>query len=200
MTPNEALQLYAAIKLHFTSATYNAIKYNFKLKKQINLEKRPDRFYINKLARHHDPKGLCIANLCISPHMWTGQFFESCGQENYHKWKKYQDGQTYWFGQELKKLKFDSFHAKISEHPQALRLYLSKNMSLDTLVIINDICPFSDTWNDILKDDPTWKRVEFLIQKYKFFVLYDQKKIFKLIKKYMEEQRFMLTYDSVSDK
>lgn len=199
MTPNEALQLYAAIKLHFTSKTYNAIKYNFKVKR-INLDKRPDKFYINKLARYPDPKGLCIANLCISPHMWTGQFFEKCGQENYHKWKKYQDGQTYWFGQELKLLKFDSFQVVKHEHPSLLKLYLSNQISLDTLVIINDIQNFSNKWDTVLKDDPTWKRVSFLINKYKFFVLYNHTKISMMIKKYMEEQRFILTYDSVSDK
>jgi hypothetical protein len=185
--PIESLQLYLALKAHFCSS-YDAVKYNFKLKRQPNLNKRSDKHYLIKLARHSDPKGLVISNLIIDPKMWVGHFFETNGQKNYINWRRFQDGRSYWFTEEIQQFQKDSFVIRGNEHPHILRLYLGKKICLDTMIMSENCIHFSDKWNlSSLKDDLVWQQVHFLMTKYSRLISYDREKIFKVLEeKYLD--------------
>jgi len=175
MSPREALQYYTAVKLHFTAESYDAFKFNFKTK-HLNFEKRPDKHYFNKLARQKDPKGIVIANLAIEPSLWVGRLFETQAQERYQSWKKYQESQTYLFQEEIKQLDQKSFLTINDQHPLAMKLYLRKKISLDTLAICHDFIPFN--WEN---DDPIMHDIAFKIRKYRPFITYNKKKLKEIL-------------------
>ena len=179
MTPVEALQLYTAIKLHFISEDYDCVKYNYKTK-NINFSKRKDKIQLNKLARQQDSKGLLIANLSINPKLWVGELFEQKAQQRYWDWKKYQNSQTYCFKEELKLLSKNSFETD-GQHPEALKLYIRKKISLDTITILNDFLNFIYEWDKKLKNDVVWESIRLTIIKYRSFIRYDEDKISEIV-------------------
>ena len=188
MTPSEALQHFVALKLHFSSADYDAIKYHFKTR-HLNLDNRKDKYFFIKLARQPDPKGLCIANISYSPTMWVGELFEPPAMERYWSWRRYQEGLTYYFSQELKKFNKDDFKCPIENvgtwhHPQALKRYLRQDVSLDTLTILNDFIQFDKIWDSYLNGDPVWQHVKLVINKYRPFISYDREKIINVMSKH----------------
>ena len=178
MTPNEALQLYMAVKLHFKNESYDAFRYNFKTKTKIDISKRKDKFFINKLSQHSDARGLLVANLSVIPSMWLGQIFETEALDRYRAWKKFQEAKTYLFKEQIRQLDDASFDILPHQHPQLLKLYLSKKLSLDTLVILDDFFEFTQYWND---DDPVIKGIKLVMKKYRPFIPYDKEKIKKVI-------------------
>jgi hypothetical protein len=192
MTPQEAFQYYVSVKLHFTQVKYDAFKFNFRTKK-VKFEARKDKFFFNRLAKNTDPKGLVLANLSIRPKLWVGQLFEPQSQEIYWAWKKYQESQTYLFGeeiglfqQEISRFKRNAFKANANQHPEVLKLYLGGKVSLDTLAILNDFVNFVEEWDITLADDPIWKGISFSVVKYRPFISYDRKKISKIIKEVLD--------------
>ena len=72
MQPWEAYTLFSALKLHFESDGYDAIKYNFKTSARPNsFNKRKDRFFFAKLAKKYPTdaalKDFLIANFVYGP-------------------------------------------------------------------------------------------------------------------------------------
>ncbi len=181
---HEALQLFISIKTHFNSPNYDAIKYHFKTKRRSSLDKRPDKFFFYKLAKHPDPKGMLLANFSHTPTIWIGELFEPAGLERYYQWKKYKEGLTYFFNEEIKQLDHDSFKVIKQTHPKALQLYLANKLCLDTLTILNDFIMFSKVWDIEMKDDLVWEMVRFKINKYQPFVIYNPEKIIKYMKQH----------------
>ena len=45
-----------------------------------------------------------------------------------------------------------------SRHPQILKEYLRDNISLETMVILNNILGYKDQWDKVLTD-PVWQTV-----------------------------------------
>jgi len=182
--PNEALQLYLSIKLHFTSESYDVIKYGFKTRGTSDYTKRRDRYQILKLSRHKDPKGLLIANLSLKPNLWLGDLFSNDGKERYFEWQRYREAQTYLFAEEIKQLNGASFKYKEGEHPEVLRLFLSQAICLETLTILDDFVSFTHFWSF---SDPIWDEVKFRIVKYRPFVEYNYDKIKDILKRHFRE-------------
>jgi hypothetical protein len=185
MTPQEAFQYYVSVKLHFTQVKYDAFKFNFRTKK-VKFEARKDKFFFNRLAKNTDPKGLVLANLSIRPKLWVGQLFEPQCQDTYWAWKKYQESQTYLFGEEIGLFQHDAFRVISQQHPGVLKLYLGGKVSLDTLVILSDYADFIREWDAALADDPIWKGISFSVIKYHPFVKYNKEKIYKIIKERLD--------------
>jgi hypothetical protein len=178
MSPEKALRLYLAIKLHFKNESYDAFRYNFKTKTNIDINKRKDKFFVGKLSQHPDPMGLLISNLSVTPSMWLGQMFETEALDRYRTWRKFQDAKTYLFREQIKQLGVESFTSLPHQHPEILKLYLRKKLSLDTLVILDDLFKFTQYWND---DDPAIRQTKFVMKKYRPFIPYDKEKLKKVI-------------------
>ena len=55
MTPYECYNEYLALKNHFTKPEYDYIKYQGKLRTKVDtFQKRKDRIFFEKLAKHED--------------------------------------------------------------------------------------------------------------------------------------------------
>jgi T4 gene Gp59 loader of gp41 DNA helicase C-term len=178
MNNNEALHLFVALRLHFTTKSYDFFRYNGQLRQKLDFEQRNDKFQIKKIAQHPDPQGLIVANFISNPNLkWTGDIISEEGMARYREWKKRQEALTYTFSEEIKKLKenFDS-NLKVDggQHPYALKLYLGEHIFLETLVIINDLTPFWPYWDKEMRDDIVWKQIRLQIPKYAPFVVFDR--------------------------
>ena len=63
-----------------------------------------------------------------------------------------------------------------NQHPKLLKEYLGGRISLETLIILDELVNYSKEWDNKLDDDIVWKDLKLLIKKYKGFLTIDAKK------------------------
>lgn len=174
---------YVALKQHFTSKSYDYFKYHGKTRSSTpqSYNQRKDKIFFMKLAKHQDPKNFLVANFVESDNAWIGDLaYNEHAQENYTRWTKRIQSLSYVFKEDIKKLKedFDSnFIVKDGQHPHALRLYLSKQITIETLVILIDVVRCFSHWQKQMQDDIVWKDLSHKLVKYKPFLAYDRAKM-----------------------
>ena len=178
---------YTAIKAHFTS-NYDYFKYNGKLKSA-----NPSAFnnsklkvFFQKLSKHKDVQGFLVANFLEDNSAWIREMaYSDRAEAVYTEWAKKIQSLTYLFTQDINKLDEDDFNANFlvidGNHPRVLKLYLGKDISLETLTILIDLSGSEKYLNKNLKHDPVWEEVGFKISKYKPFLQYDREKARKIL-------------------
>jgi hypothetical protein len=186
MSAFECYKEYVALKNHFTQKNYDYIKYNGKTSVRVDsFNTRKDKIFFEKLSKHKDPKGFLIANLVIDEKVWIKDLaYNEVAQTRYNDWIKRIESLTYMFKSELSKLKenFDeNFLVEEYDHPYLLKLYLQKEISIETLVILVEVTNCFKHWNKKLSEDPVWDQVSFKIKKYKSFLNFDTAKIKSII-------------------
>jgi hypothetical protein len=178
---------YVALKQHFTSKSYDYFKYHGKTRSSTptNYNQRKDKIFFMKLAKHQDPKHFLVANFVESDNSWIGDLaYNELAQENYIRWSKRIQSLSYFFKEEIKMLDddFDSnFIVKDGQHPHALKLFLSKQISIETLVILIDIVRCFSHWQKHMQDDFVWKDLSHKLVKYKPFLNYDRVKMKEIL-------------------
>lgn len=186
LTDYECYRQYVALKKHFSSETYNYVKYVGSIKlSHDSFIRRNDYRYFRTLALHKDPFNLLLANFSYNPNIWIGDITSEEGHRRYISWKKRQESLSYMFSEEIKNLK-SSFNANFmlepGTHPHIIKLYLAEKISLETLVILVDIARCFSTWKKKLeKDDVIWEEVSRRISKYRPFLNYDKKTYRKIV-------------------
>lgn len=186
MNEFECYTLYVALKNHFTKNNYDFFKYNGKSRiKASSLKMRNDKVFFQKLAKHDDPFGFLVSNLVYNPKLWIKEIaYSEEAQTRYDEWIKRNQALSYTFRNELSKLKDDfnlNFTVDDYDHPYLLKLYLRKEILLETLIMLVDITGCSKLWNKKMDGDPSWDNVNFLINKYKPFMNYEKEKISKIV-------------------
>ena len=71
---------------------------------------------------------------------------------------------------------FVSNFIKDDEHPILLKEYLGKRVSLETLIILDELVEFTKTWNKKLSEDYIWQDIKKLMNNYKRFLTLDKNK------------------------
>jgi hypothetical protein len=162
MTDYEAYKLYCALKRHFQSDSYDYFKYNGKVKVSYSaFEKRNDKYFFSKLAKHKDPVGFLVANLYDNLDIWIGDLVnEQATEMNYRDWLKKKQSLSYMFKSDMDIVEnlVDEFKVSGGQHPKLLQRYLGRQIKPETLIIIDKVnkgCLFK-YWNDSLSD-PVWK-------------------------------------------
>jgi len=194
MTPFDVYKSYLALRLHFTTDQYDVIKQQGRVRasKQAFF-KRKDLFAIKKISETMKDKEVVdflISNF-ISGDRWGG-VFDIESKKNYLDWKKRLESISYIFdkevtliGNKLEKYQLDfsyAFTVKNNEHPLILKMYLSKVVSVETLVILNKLNNFVDNLDVELKDDIMWPDVSRLIKKYSPFLNINKEKYESIIR------------------
>lgn len=192
MTPFEAYKDYLALRNHFNSPGYDYFKYNGKVSGSLaSFEKRKDRFFFEKLAKHRDPHGLMVANFIYNPKTWIKDIaYSEDASKTYEAWVKRLQSLTYLITEDAKKLdpNFNSnFKVEDGEHPNILRLYLGGQITLETLVVLCDILGCANYWDKKMEGDPIWEETSLKIKKYRPFVKYNAEKVKKLLLEYFGE-------------
>jgi hypothetical protein len=196
MTENSGFAAYAlwnALKLHFTSESYDYFKYNGKTnvsKQTFTTNKSKYQFY--KLSRKYDLnelKNFYVANFIQGKGDWVGELLQD-GDENYTKWQKTQQSLTYTFNRDIIGL-FESsgncLYVDNGNHPVLLREVMQGVVSLETLCIMDDIMNFLPMWSKKIEDDIIWPDWEMKILKYKPFLNYDKVKFKAILKEKIKE-------------
>ena len=101
MNSYEAYTLYLAIKLHFTSDTYDFYRHNAKVNSTFNtFLKRNDRFFFHKLTTKYTREEMLeyfVSNFFHNSKTWIGNLVRADGETTYNKWRKYNQSFTYNF-------------------------------------------------------------------------------------------------------
>jgi hypothetical protein len=186
VTAFEAYQTYLALKQHFTKPGYDFFKYNGKVKVQASsFDVRKDKYQFHKLSKHKDPINYLVSNFVYNDIKWVGDLFSDPSKDAYTKWQKYQQSITYNFTNELNNLltKFnENFIVTNGQHPYLLKLYRTGEVSLETMIILDDILGYSKHWNKQISDTILWPSIYQKMVKYKPFISYDKFKCRKALK------------------
>lgn len=171
---------YLALKKHFTS-DYDFFKYNGKIKaSQDAFENRKDKFFFHKLTKRSDAKEYILANIANNPDIWIGDILSENGEKIYSDWKKVRQSLLYVFQQDINILDVDfdsNLITKDGQHPKILRLYLSKKIQPETLIMINEVTGVFNYWDKKLVDRVLWPDIKKKCIKYRPFLSFDTTKI-----------------------
>ena len=179
MQPIDVYLMYCAMKAHFGKTNYNFIKYGGKSRVSRNsFFKRKDRYFFVKLSKKYktenEIRNYFIANFMMEQRGYVANF----NDENYEKWQNRQNNFHDIFTNEIQPMiqDFNSlFEIKKSEHPKLMKEYLGKRISLETLIILDELVEYIKKWNEHLKDDLLWPDLKKLMNNYKWFLTFDKK-------------------------
>ena len=179
MEPIDVYLMYCAMKAHFGKTDYNFIKYGGKSRVSRNsFFKRKDRYFFVKLSKKYktenEIRNYFVANFMMEQRGYVANF----NDENYEKWQNRQNNFHDIFMNEIQPMiqDFNSlFEIKKSEHPKLMKEYLGKRISLETLIILDELVEYSEKWNEHLKDDLLWPDLKKLMNNYKWFLTFDKK-------------------------
>ena len=189
--PFESYKLYNALKLHFESDSYDALKYNFKTSvKAQSFFKRKDKYFFAKLAKTYerDLKEFYIANF-KNDVKYVGDMLNEGGERYYRDHKKVMESLSYQFENDINKLRdmnveFDSLlEAEKNNHPLIVRLWMQDEILLETVVILDALTGFVERENKKITDTIIWPDIYRKIMKYKPFVKFNKDKCINLLKK-----------------
>ena len=200
MTENTGFAAYAlwnALKLHFTSESYDYFKYNGKTnvsKQTFTTNKSKYQFY--KLSRKYnldELKNFYIANFIQGKGDWVGDLLQD-GDENYTKWQKTQQSLTYTFENDIIVLldnkvenPNDLLVVRNNEFPKLMQYTTQGDITLETLIILNDLMNFFPMWEKEIYDDIVWPSFKTKCVKYKPFLHYDKEKFKQILKEKIKE-------------
>lgn len=197
MSENSGLavyMMYHALRLHFTSNSYDYFKYNGKTNVSTNsflTSKSKYSFY--KLSRKYsleESKEFLVANFIAGDTTWVGELLTPQAEENYRKWKKNIQSLTYSFESDLTYL-FEKYTPQElikvvpNGHPKLLEEVMNGSVMLETLVVMNDLMGFFEMWKKKIDDDIIWPEWQRRTEKYTPFIVYDRNKFRGMIKKYL---------------
>lgn len=192
MTPFEVYKNYLAFKNHFTKKEYDYFKYCGKSRASLDsFHKRKDRFFFEKTSRQKSDdeiKYYFVANFveCSdSQTLWIGEIIKN-GESTYKEWMKKIQSLSYLFQTEvnifINKENFNQlFECKKGQHPELLKMYLQKAITLETMVILDAILNYVKDFDSKLTD-PVWETVSLKIKKYTPFLNIDVAKYKKTLK------------------
>ena len=188
MEPFEVYRYYLALRLHFTTDQYDAIKQKGKVRASRQaFAKRNDLIAIRKIAETYSDKDIVnflVANF-ITGDRWGG-VFDTEAKERFILWKKRIESLSYTFEKEISYLQlqmekqskpFDYIFAPSkNEHPYILKSYLRRTTSIETLVILNNFYNFVDNFDKEYYNDLMWPDISRIIKKYSPFLNVQQEK------------------------
>jgi hypothetical protein len=178
----EVYQMYCALKAHFGMGDYDFVKYNGKSSAtKSSFWKRNDRHFFVRTSRKYKDKDTIkdylLSNFIKNQKGWLGDFSD----ENYVEWKKRMQSLTYTFKEEMTPLVEDIelnniFEIPESSHPILLKEYLGNRISIEAMIILDDLVQYTKNWDKKLSDDVIWPSVNKMIKNYKKFLTFDRKR------------------------
>ena len=192
-----AFCMFNALKLHFSSPSYDYFKYNGKTNvSQSTFMNRKDKYFFYKLSRKYsleDLRDFYVSNFIVNSSNWVGNITGPDGEENYKKWQKRIQSLTYRFEQDIIGLLVasDTPDEMLRVPPNGFPLLLTEvaqgTIALESLVILNDIMNFLPMWSKKIDEDIIWPEWKQRIEKYTPFVSYDKTKLKSVLKEAIHE-------------
>lgn len=188
-TAFECYKEYLAIKNHFSRPDYDYFKYNGKIRSNLDsFEKRKDKLFFQKLAKHPDVHNFLVANLSENEKHWIRDLaYSEDAEKTYKNWLKKQQSLTYIFKQELSKLDDNfnnNFNCKSNEHPLLLKKFLGNDISLETLCLLLEFTGAKKHWNSKMQYDLVYDTIRTKVEKYSPFIKADKEKLRNIVLDY----------------
>ena len=191
MEPIDVYLMYCAMKAHFGKNDYDFITYNGKSRVSRNsFYKRKDRYFFVKLSRKYkksdDIKNYLVSNFIVEQRGYVANF----NDRNYETWKDKRNNFYNIFTEEIRPFvnNFNPiFEAKKNEHPLLLKEYLGKRVSIETLIVLEELVDFTKSWNRIMSEDYIWYDIKKLMKNYKRFLTIDKNRYRIQLLKLIEE-------------
>jgi hypothetical protein len=192
-----AFAMFNALKLHFTTDSYDYIRYHGKSNVTAdNFANRKDKYSFYKLSRKYrleDLKNFYVANLLEKDVNWIGDINNLEGEETYKKWQKRTQSLTYRFEQDIIGLLNDAqspnqmLMVEDGQYPSLLKEVMYSSVAVETLVILNDIMNFFPMWDKKIADTIVWPSMRLKFIKYTPFIDYDKPKFTTILKECLKE-------------
>ena len=189
MEPIDVYIMYCAMKAHFSRKDYDFFKYGGKTKvSRDSFWKRKDRFFFVKLSKKYKTE-IEIRNYLVSNFIKDKSgYIANFSEENYKSWLLRRSGFFDQFVIEMKPFikEFEPlFEVKNSSHPKLLKEFLGSRVSLETMLVLDELVSFSKKWDKQLEDDIVWADLKKLMKNYKGFLTINKNryriKLLKLI-------------------
>lgn len=191
----EVYRYYLALKLHFTTDKYDAIQQQGRVRatKQSFL-KRNDLSFIRRIASTYSDKEVVdfLVSNFIAGDRWGG-LFDTSANERYTNWKHRIESLTYLFQKEISRIQLyceksdiefrDCFTAYENQHPLIIKMFLRNDVSIETLVILNQLLDFVSDLDRELSNDLVWPDISRTIKKYTPFLDIKREKYASILNK-----------------
>jgi hypothetical protein len=196
----KAYKYYIAIKLHFTKDNFDVFKNRGNVKGTRDaFNARNDRYMFDKLARKYpvdkDIIQYYVANFAYGNDAAIYSFEEA--ESNLLEWNRRKQSITKIFSDDCNKILMDACKNKYKEesifnltnkgYSSILKLFLGKQISLESLRIIDDLYPVIDSWKQNSSMVLLWENEIRRIEKSKGFVKYDCDKVTKVFNNFIQE-------------
>ena len=180
----EVFKAYLAIKLHFTTDTYNYDEYGGKVNCKLEtFTKRNDRYFFHKLSTRYaesDILDFFVANFLADSKRWIGNLLANDGRDVYLDYKKRKEAFAYHFKQDCGTIASDFGRRNISfndgfippngQHPRVLRLLIQRKISYQTAVVLDHFLGFTKNWDKEITEKVVWPEISLKVTRVKPFV------------------------------
>lgn len=193
MEPIDIYLMYCAMKAHFGKSDYDFVTYKGKTRiKRDTFYKRKDRSFFVRLSRKYKTEQE-IQNYFVSNFIKDKKgYIANFSDENYESWKLKRQGFFDIFKTEMKPLLESSgnvFKIKNGQHPKLMREFLGGRVSLETVIILNELVSYEESWDKQLEDDIIWLDLKTLMNSYKRFLTINREQYKVRLLELIEESR-----------
>ena len=180
----DVYKTYLAVKLHFTTDTYDYYKYGGKVNTKLDtFTKRKDRYFFHKLSTRYaetDILDFFVANFLADSKRWIGNLLANDGRDVYLDYKKRKEAFAYHFKQDCGTIASDFGRRNISfndgfippdgQHPRVLRLLIQRKISYQTAVVLDHFLGFTKNWDKEITEKVVWPEISLKVTRVKPFV------------------------------
>ena len=181
----EVYKIYLAVKLHFTSKGRSYDFHRHLGKTTARLEtftKRRDRYFFHKLTKSYNNNTIVdyfVSNFVTNTNLWVGDIIGKTGDDNYKQWSKKIEALHYYYEQDIDYIleqdyKFDDLFKSVNgQHPPILKMFLSKKINFETVLILDEILSFTKQLNKNINEKVLWPKLYDRMIRYKAFLNYN---------------------------
>lgn len=199
ITGYETFGIYQALKLHFTTDSYDFFKYGGKSKISIDaFENRKDKYHFYKLSRRLQSKDemidFIVAQFIHDDNAWIGNMLDEQADSIYRQRQKVMQSLSYTFENDCHKIFNDTSNPNVvlqsedGDYPTLLTMTLQKDVEFETLCILNRMLNFLPMWNKKIADTIRWPQYKRKIEKYTPFITFDSTRCKLILKKVLNEK------------
>ena len=181
----EVYKIYLAVKLHFTSKARSYDFHRHLGKTTARLEtftKRRDRYFFHKLSKSYNNNTIVdyfVSNFVTNTNLWVGDIIGKTGDDNYKQWSKKIEALHYYYEQDIDYIleqdyKFDDLFKSVNgQHPPILKMFLSKKINFETVLILDEILSFTKQLNKNINEKVLWPKLYDRMIRYRAFLNYN---------------------------
>ena len=181
----EVYKIYLAVKLHFTSKgrSYDFHKHLGRTTARLEtFTKRRDRYFFHKLSKSYNNNTIVdyfVSNFVTNTNLWVGDIIGKTGDDNYKLWSKKIESLHYYYEQDIDYIleqdyKFDDLFKSVNgQHPPILKMFLSKKINFETVLILDEILSFTKQLNKNISEKVLWPKLYDRMIRYRAFLNYN---------------------------